>query len=165
MYKFISTDQETSIKEFFNYCPNSGIITWSKTRGKRGKVGSEAGSLTKEGYRAITLNKQRLLAHRLAWFLHYGVWPEGQVDHINGIRTDNRIVNLRAVTHQENQKNQRKAKNNSSGHVGVFWSPKRKKWIAQIGKQYLGGYECKELACFVRQEAQELQGYTGRHGK
>ena len=83
-------------------------------------AGCVAGSLQQNGYVHIGIDRYRYLAHRLAWFVTHGAWPTGQIDHINGIRADNRIENLRDVSPSMNSENQRKARKDSrSGVLGV----------------------------------------------
>ena len=68
------------------------------------KYGKEVGYLDKStGYRYVEINGISYYSHRLIWFMHYGTWPKGQIDHINGIKDDNRIENLREATASENQ--------------------------------------------------------------
>ena len=73
----------------------------------------------------------RLMAHRVAWAIYYGVWPTGMIDHINGDGLDNRICNLRDVTHKENARNSRRKATNKSGCSGVMRDKHKKKWVAQ----------------------------------
>ena len=93
----------------------------------------------------------------MAWLHYYGQWPEHQIDHINHLRDDDRIKNLRDVTPQENSHNLgSKRKNNTSGTVGVTWNAKRKKWYAAIHVMskpiFLGGYDSYEAAVQARNE-------------
>lgn len=93
------------------------------------------------GYLVGRLSEGKVFAHRMAWFLHYGEWPE-EVDHINGVRTDNRISNLRNVTKALNARNLSLSVRNKSGFKGVSWNKKLGCWQAHIrldGKtKYLG---------------------------
>lgn len=110
-----------------------------------------------------------LKAHRVAWALHHGEWPNGQIDHINGDKADNRAENLRVVTAQGNAKNRPLRSDNSSGHVGVYWVTEAKQWMAQIkvsGKQVtIGRYDTLELAVAARKKAEEVHGYHANHGR
>lgn len=114
------------------------------------KAGSLAGSYDADGYRHITIDKKNYFEHRLSWFYAKGEWPRGQVDHINCIRDDNRIENLRDVDPKTNRQNMRKpTAKNKSGFLGV--SPLREGgWAAFItidGKQKrLGAFSSPELA-------------------
>jgi hypothetical protein len=130
---------------------------------------ARAGSLHKrnDGYCSIhlrLLNKRRL-AHRIVWFMHYGEWPKDQIDHINGIATDNRIENLRDVRGQDNQRNLSRRSDNTSGTTGVHWSNSKKKWEVYISSNYLGCFTHKEEAIAARKEAEIKYGYHENHGR
>lgn len=106
-------------------------------------------------------------AHRVAWALANRAWPRHQIDHINGVRSDNRRCNLRDVTVTENLRNAGK-KLNTSGVLGVSWNTKRKKWIAQIGVDhatiYLGGFDTIAAASEARRLANLRYGFHPNHG-
>lgn len=93
----------------------------------------------------------------------------GQIDHINGDTSDNRAVNLREVTNQDNHKNMKRHKGNKSGHTGVYWNTAVHKWQAYIavdGKQkYLGIYDDVKDAAKVRKEAEIKYGFHKNHGR
>ena len=138
------------LKELLEYSPESGEFTWKQSLVKNQvKVGSTAGSIDAYGYRVIRLLGRYYKAHRLAWYYVNSEWPKGCIDHINGIRNDNRISNIRDVDTRTNQENQRKARvDSTSGFLGV--THKRNKWVAQISmhgkRKYLGIFESKEDA-------------------
>lgn len=116
------------------------------------------------------VNKKLQYHHRLAWELVNGPIPEDmQVDHINGIRTDNRIENLRLVTSSGQSKNQKLREDNKSGYPGVFWRSQRKKWSAYINsegkRKYLGLFSSKDEAIDARKEAEKQMGYHSNHGR
>ena len=115
-----------------HYDPLAGVFTWSV--GRRGcSLGEKAGSVTHDGYAVVKLGGRPIRAHRLAWFLSYGVWPDGEIDHINGDRSDNRLANLRVVDRAANSQNRRgPQKNNKSGLQGICWVKHAKRWRAQI---------------------------------
>lgn len=95
------------------------------------------------GYKMGAVNGKTMRAHRLIWAIHYGTWPVDQVDHINNVRTDNRISNLRAATHLQNMANKPKAKGTSSRFIGVSFHHAIGKWQARIscaGKGIQLGY-------------------------
>lgn len=119
-----------ALSRVVSYSPETGKFTWLQGRCK-GRVGGNVGS---DGYIRINVNYARCLAHRLAWLIFYGAWPADQIDHINGDRSDNRIVNLRAATPQQNQANRAISKNNSSGYKGVrrYRYVVNKPWNASI---------------------------------
>ena len=108
-------------------------------------------------------------AHRVIFAMVYGVWPVGDIDHINHDRADNRIVNLRAVSRKENLKNASMRSDNTSGVVGVSWSKSRKKWVAYVsvdGKvKMLGRFMdiCDAINARTTASAEFL--YHKNHGK
>lgn len=118
------------LMELLAYDPETGQFSWISSPGRR------AGSITDRGYANIRLDGKSYRLHRLAWLYVHGEWPKADIDHINGVKHDNRIVNLRDVTRSMNMHNIKKAfkTNNSSGFLGVVRTDKRKKrpWKAQI---------------------------------
>lgn len=95
----------SDIAEYFSYDAETGVITWAKNTGYVDFVGSPAGKLNRNGYREISFSQKVYSAHRLAWRLHYGEWPDKMLDHINGDRSDNRLSNLRLATNSQNMMN------------------------------------------------------------
>jgi hypothetical protein len=72
-----------------------------------------------------------------------GRWPVGPIDHINGIRNDNRWFNLREATPAQNSQNMRARDNSRSGFKGVTWKASERRWRARItwnGQQHFLGY-------------------------
>lgn len=123
---------EDYIRDLVNYDPMTGVFTWAKP-GKKRSVGKPIGSRHPVGYTRVCINHVDHLAHRLAWWYFYGVVPEYEIDHINGVKTDNRIANLRDIPHQVNQQNWRVARaGNTSGYLGVDWSKRNQKYRARI---------------------------------
>lgn len=119
------------VLELLNYDPLTGIFTWKNPRSPRMKPGDVAGSANNLGYILIYIDGLRYRAHRVAWFVSYGHWPENEVDHINGIRSDNRIVNLRDVDRSGNMHNASgKLSGNSTGVQGVH--KVKKKYLSAI---------------------------------
>jgi len=119
------------IKECLKYEPKTGKIYWNYNKiCSKKKIGGEAGYLNKRGYIEIRINYKLYTAHRVAWFLHYGEWPKQQIDHINGIRNDNRIENLRDVSCRENGQN--RIEHRCGKLPGTSYLIKNKKWQAQI---------------------------------
>lgn len=107
-------------REFLAYCPQTGVITWRKSFGRKIRAGVIAGSLTARGYVRVRLDGKRYSGHRLGWFLFYGEWPSGQIDHKDGNQSNNRIDNLRDASGSVNAQNQRSAHaNNKLGVLGV----------------------------------------------
>lgn len=119
------------LKSLLSYEPDTGVIRWiAKGKGRIKK--KEAGTLLHSGYAGICIGPKRWQSHRIAWALHYGEWPKDQIDHINGIRTDNRICNLREASNAQNGKNLGLSKANTSGHKGVCFDKQTGKWRAII---------------------------------
>ena len=122
----------------------------------------------KTGYLCGNIFARRHQAHRVLWALVFGEWPPFDIDHINGNRADNRIVNLRAVTRSGNCKNMKKAKNNTSGYTGVYWASDRGKWRAEIAsdgvKVKLGAFFTLEEAIAAREKAAIELGFHENHG-
>ena len=155
------------LRALLSYDPSTGDFTWLVNRRGPVKAGDIAGSRQNMGYHSIKLDGIPYLAHRLAWFFIRGAWPESDIDHVNGIRTDNRIENLRMITRSENLQNQRGPKsNNTSGFLGVSWDKHGRKWVAQItilGKQtYIGSFPTPSLAheAYLSVKRQSHQGCT-----
>lgn len=93
------------VEEYLSYNKDTGELTWIKRPALCVKVGSVASAKTSDGYYAVCVKGKQYKAHRVCWFLHYGEWPSGDIDHINRNKLDNRIDNLRVVTAAENQLN------------------------------------------------------------
>lgn len=89
-----------------------------------------------KGYLKVEVLGKRVFCHRLAWLLTHGHWPDGEVDHVNGSKDDNRMQNLRVCTHQQNNHNQRARITNSSGVKNVSWHRKAGKWHVQVCLNY-----------------------------
>ncbi|HFN5074003.1 TPA: HNH endonuclease [Pseudomonas aeruginosa] len=154
------------LRELFNYDPETGNFTWKVKRGKM-KPGDQAGYLRKDGYIRLFFDYSYYQAHRLA-MIYMGRDIQGlHVDHINGIPSDNRIENLRAVRHAENMRNMRMPKSNKSGVCGV--QAAGEKWIASIRFErkviHLGTFSNIEDAISARKNAERNYGYHENHGR
>lgn len=136
------------LREVVAYDPETGVFI-KKVRGKYRAIGDVATYQTAYGYDGIKIDGQMYLAHRLAWLYVHGDMPDGQIDHINGIKTDNRIANLRVVTLAVNVQNKRTAqKNNQSGLLGVSVRKSGFQAKIKINRKtiYLGHFKTAELA-------------------
>jgi len=138
---------------------------WWRTRW----VGREAfTSDNGKGYRQGRIAGRLYRAHRVIWALVYGTWPEDQIDHKNGDKADNRIENLRVVSHAENSRNVGKRVDNTSGAGGVYWNKHGEKWHARVevnGKlHHLGYFTSFDDAVAARKAAAREHGFTERHG-
>lgn len=114
-------------------------------------LGKEAFTSTnQDGYKESHVRGKCLRAHRVAWAIYYGEWPKGEIDHINGVRDDNRIANLRDSEHCENMRNGLLRADNKSGLKGVSWDSESNRWRAQImangKKKNLGRFDCPNAA-------------------
>ena len=142
-----------SIAELRNrlrYCPDTGKLFW-KTAHRKKKAGDEAGYMHPYGYVVVGINGSIFGAHRVAFAIHYGKWPELFVDHINGDRADNRISNLREASHRVNAQNRSKPREGKKiPLLGVSQHPRCKNFSANInvnGKTlWLGSYKTAEQA-------------------
>ena len=141
---------QAELKELLNYDPLTGIFIWKISNGKRAAAGRTAGGILATGYIQIRINAKHYLAHRLAWLFQTGTFPPDQIDHINGIRDDNRYTNLREAKNSQNCCNSKIRKNNTSGMKGVSWHKQQKKWRASIVKNnkqiFLGLFDDPALA-------------------
>ena len=158
----------TTARKLFNYDPDTGILTWAIDHGYKMKAGQRAGCLNK-GYRCIRHFGQYHQEHRVIWLWMTGSYPTDHIDHINGIRDDNRWCNLRAVSEQINQQNKPKYSNNVSGVTGVTWSKQKLKWHAYIRinntQQHLGFFTDFFEAVCIRKSAELHHGFHPNHGR
>lgn len=118
-------------RKLFSYFPETGELRWKVDR-LPVKAGDLAGWVDTAGYRCIEVAGKGYKVHRVIWLIVYGRWPKKDSDHINGIRSDNRLSNLREATEAQNCQNARRRKDNSSGQKGVSWYPRYGKWRARI---------------------------------
>ena len=145
---------QDKLKELFLYEPATGIFTRRVTTSPRSRAGAEITCKTAAGYIEAMICGKVVLMHRMAFLYMTGALPPGQVDHINGIRSDNRWSNLRAVEQSTNMQNLRSAtiNNLSTGLLGAFKSgqSKRNPYKAMIrvdGKnKHLGRFPTAEMA-------------------
>ena len=136
-----------NVKTYFEYAPETGDLRWTnkaavKVRGKLCETKNNT------GHKYVKFKGKNYYNHRISWLHVYGEWPDS-IDHINGNPADNRLINLRSVSHQINIQNERKARsNNKTGMLGV--SPNGQKYRAEIyvdGKKInLGTFEQPEMA-------------------
>lgn len=138
------------LREVLSYNPETGVFHWKVRAAYHVRIGTVAGSLNSQGYLHTRVDGKRFLNHRLAWLFVHGTWPSGDIDHINGCRSDNRIANLRDVQRSINAQNLRTAQSNnkSTGLLGAYKQGRR--WCSIImidGKQrYLGTFDTPEEA-------------------
>ncbi len=155
------------IREFLVY--DKGKLLWSQKPSIRINVGSEAGHVTAKGYLKVRFRGKGYLSHRVVWFLKKNEQPPKLLDHINNIKTDNRIENLRAATDTQNQHNCKLSSANKSGVKGVHWNKRKSKWqvrvmVAGVNK-HIGYYTTLGAAEVAAQQAREnLHGSYANHG-
>lgn len=150
-------------RRLLHYDPDTGIFMWKVTRSGKAKAGMLAGRVMQNGYLIVMVHEKAYLGHRLAWFIYYGRWPVGFIDHANGKPLDNRISNLRECTNSENQANRHKTNNRTSGVKGVCFDKRTGKWQAAIKvngrNKYLGQYDTiKKAEAAYKKSAKEAFG-------
>ncbi len=147
----------TRLRDILEYNPESGEFVWRVSLNSRAPVGSIAGTIQPSGYIRIKINGVRFMAHRLAWLWVNGIDPVCEIDHINRVRSDNRIGNLREASGKQNKENQSLRVDNTSGHKGVHWDKAREKWMVFVGHhrkfKYLGRYNDLNEAIAVADDA------------
>lgn len=169
-----------TLRKLLKYDEAAGILLWQPrplemfaTEGAAKAwntryAGRVAGGKTNEGYISIGILGISYMAHRLVWTMANNRAPEGEIDHINGNKADNRVENLRVVTTQENARNTKKQKNNSTGQTGVYWDKSCSKYVAIIGidnkLKNLGRFQTASEACAARKAAEAAYGFSCRHG-
>lgn len=138
--------------DLFELDADKGLLYRRKGLGGRSK-GSIAGWACANGYLYVSVRNQKFLVHRVIWCMVNGKWPLCDLDHINGVRSDNRISNLRLASRSENLAN-RKLSRSTSGYKGVSWHKRARKWAAYIGsrsgpemgREHLGLFDSAEEA-------------------
>lgn len=170
------------LRSLLDYDPITGALTWRprpREMFKRDSLWKRWNSryagrgaflqVSHKGYLTGQIFRTSYRAHRVIWAMMTGSWPPDQIDHINGVRSDNRLANLRAVSGQENMRNQRMPVNNTSGAVGVTWDKRRRRWLANLVVSgrciYIGSYALKDDAIAARRAAQDRHGYHPNHGR
>ena len=132
--------------KYLNYNPETGVFTWLINTSRIVK-GTCAGSVN-QGYVRIKIQRKTYAAHRLAWFMTYGHWPKHELDHVNNIRSDNRLCNLREADRSENSRNC-VSRGNVCGYKGVFVKPNGRyqaRIVVKGVKYHLGHYDTAEEA-------------------
>ena len=146
------------LREMLHYDSQTGDFTWIVSRGNQfTKPGMKAGFKDTYGHMGIEIDGKRYLSHRLAWLYVHEKWPNHQIDHINRVRDDNRIANLRDVTGVVNLNNKGNYRNNTTGFKGV--TIKNGRFVAQItinGKcKHIGSFDIAEKASQAYQAAKK----------
>lgn len=159
------------LARLFTYDRETGVLYWrirgSNTIRRNYVAGSSKGAT---GYRQVGIKGKVYLVHRIIMMLCFGHIPENaEIDHINHIRNDNRLVNLRFATQGENLKNKSVSSKSTTGVTGVYFSKDKKKYRAQIKVNrkaiYLGMFDTLEEAAAARAEANLKFKFNDNHGK
>ena len=156
MNKTILTQVE--LKRQLSYDSETGVFVRLVSNTNAVKVGEVSGSLS-HGYLRVMVNSIAYEAHRLAWFYAYGEWVE-MIDHINGIKHDNRLCNLRSANYLNNNRNAGMRKDNASGYKGVSYRKDIGKWRAQYNynkkRTHLGFFDTALEASLVYERYAKL---------
>lgn len=140
---------QTRLRDLVTYDPETGVMRWRIPR-RRARPGDIIGTRNEQGYLRVEINGRCYRVHRLIWLYVYGEWPPNEIDHINHVRDDNRLINLRLASPSQNQANKGPTQRNTSGYKGVSWHSQCKKWNAYITvrgrRKSLGLYPDKEQA-------------------
>jgi HNH endonuclease len=150
------------LKDNLRYEPDTGHVFLMYKPSGRGNMNKPLGAVSTKGYLTARIKDKQFRVHRLAWFLHYDKWPDGQIDHINGDKLDNRISNLRDVTNYHNCLN--KPVRGKSRFVGIckigdIWRAvitvdNKKRWIGRFTSE-------EEAALAYNYEALKVYGPAG----
>lgn len=145
-----------------HFDPDTGVFT-------RKRDGYVIGKPDRKGYLLGYIKHWHFRLHRIAWFYMTGIWPSKEIDHINGITSDNRWENLRECDHSQNNHNQGMRRTNTSGVKGVYWSRKQNKWRGQVCLNYRIHHtpafqHIEDAAAAVRLLREELHGEFANHG-
>lgn len=146
------------------YDPETGLFAWKTGNRKKPPLNAPHSG----GYLFGEILGRKTYAHRAAWAMVFGVWPENEIDHINQDKTDNRICNLRSVGRQENAKNLSLDRRNKSGSSGVFKHSQYDAWVAQIRSNnktvHLGTFKEISDAIQARKDAEIRYKFHKNHG-
>ena len=170
------------LRSILDYEPETGAITWVwrprehfasdaifKTWNSKYAGRPALASLNANGYLRGRVSGVPVLAHRIAFLVSYGRFPNGDIDHINGNRVDNRLENLREVSRSENMKNTKKPTRNTSGHIGISYDKRNRKWRARIHTNLkevsLGRFDTINDAIAARMCAEKIYGFHPNHGR
>lgn len=173
--------QAEYLRECFSYDETTGLLSWlprprehfasshSYNMSRALGPGRTAGTKTGHGYIQIQLDGVLYYAHRIVWAIYYGQGPVKHIDHINGRRDDNRILNLRDVTEPVNGRNKVLRSDSASRITGVYWNAQRGKWQAQVSANgaayYLGLYDDLNDAVEARKRANKKLDFSPLHGQ
>jgi len=158
------------LRHLFVYEPDTGVLLWRvrpHVMAKRSAPGSEAGTVGAHGYRVVKVGEKYYYVHRIIWKIQTSADPVDQIDHIDGVRSNNKWVNLREADNGKNRWNIGLQKNNKSGVKGVFREHGIGPWVAVISVNKrqirLGRFSSFDAAVAVRRNAEaEMHGEFAR---
>lgn len=132
-------------------------------------AGKQAGYLREDGYREINIRGRLVMEHRLVWLVETGSWPQHELDHVNGVCSENQFSSLRDVPHSINGRNSKRSKANRSGVTGVGWNKEQGKWRARITVDrqaiLLGYFSTLDEAKAARRAAERKYDFHENHGR
>ncbi len=139
----------TRLRELLTYDPASGELRWRTVVGHV-EAGSVAGGITRRGYRVLSIDGSKYLAHRIAYLFMVGEFPKLQIDHVDCDKSNNKWDNLRQASRSQNMANRIRFASNTSGYKGVSWCRRESKWMASIRlnkkNTHLGRFDSPEAA-------------------
>lgn len=160
------------VARLFTYDRETGVLYWRNRNRTTTRHKYVAGSYrgAKDGYMQVRIKGKKHLEHRIIMILCFGHIPENaEIDHINHVRNDNRLFNLRFVTRPENSKNKSVSSKNTSGVTGVYFYKRLQKYIARIRVNrkaiHLGTFDTLEEAAAARAEANLKFNFHNNHGE
>ena len=159
------------LSAILDYNKDTGDFTYKKSQwiGRKRNESGLVGYHDKDGYLIFSTLGTTKKLHRVAWLFVNKSYPKGQIDHINGVRDDNRICNLRDVSMSENSKNRRVCSNNNSGMMGVCWHKEKGKWHARITNKgkvtHIGYFKNIDDAFKARKEHEIKNEFHKNHGR
>ena len=160
------------VARLFTYDREAGILYWRNKNGNNTRRNYVAGSLKgdKNGYQRVGIKGKIYKEHRIIMMLCFGHIPENaEIDHINHVRNDNRLCNLRFVTMSENMRNKSVSSKSTTGVTGVYFYKRLQKYIARIRVNrefiHLGTLETLEDAAEARRQADRKYKFNNNHGK
>lgn len=164
--------EEERLQDLLHYDPESGFFFWKESRGRvrKGELAGCVSERKSDGYKRIAIGVDGVTyyAHQLSWLYMTGVFPDFEIDHENGNSLDNRWSNLRRGDSGVNGKNRKKYSVNTSGHNGVSWCKRDRKWRAYCtigGKmKSLGYYNDYDEACNASSNYRVANNFSKRHG-
>lgn len=148
------------LRALLDYSPKEGTFRWLAKKGNRATPGKLAGSISVYGYRIIRIDQRDYRAARLAWLYTHGVWPAALVDHINCVRSDDRIENLREATYAQNNANSKpRSRRKTAAPKGVSYHKAGRCWTAHIAangvSEHLGSFQSIDMAAAAYAAAAE----------